>query len=257
MPVIVDIFMCRSDNYGYLVHDVESRKTAAIDAPDAGAIKAALNQRGWTLTDLIITHHHRDHVEGVPMLKSDFDITVTGPRAEAEKIIGLDVTVSANETVAVGSTNFLVIPVPGHTNGQMALYNAADGHVFTADALFSLGCGRMLEGKPGPMWDGLKALRALPDSTLMFCGHEYTVDNARFAMSVDPRNTALRLRAAEVERMRLEGRFTIPVTMGMEKRTNPFLRCDAPEMAAAMGLDPGVDPSVVFAALRAAKDNFA
>lgn len=256
MPVLVDVFMCRSDNYGYLVHDVETRKTAAIDAPDAGAIVAALNHRGWTLTDVIITHHHRDHVEGLPMLKSDFDITVTGPRAEAEKIIGLDVTVSANETVAIGSTAFIVIPTPGHTLGQMALYNPTDGHVFTADALFSMGCGRMLEGKPGPMWEGLKALRALPDSTLMFCGHEYSVDNARFALSVDPRNVALTIRAAEVKRMRAEGRFTVPVSMGMEKRTNPFLRADQPVMAQAMGLDRDVEPSVVFAALRAAKDKF-
>lgn len=256
MPVLVDVFMCRSDNYGYLVHDVETRRTAAIDAPDAGAIKAALNHRGWALTDVIITHHHRDHVEGLPMLKSDFDITVTGPRAEADKIIGLDVTVSAGEAVSVGSTTFLVIPTPGHTLGQIALYNSADGHVFTADALFSMGCGRMLEGKPGTMWEALKTLRALPDHTLMFCGHEYTVDNARFALTVDPRNAALRLRASEVSRMREEGRFTIPVTMGMEKRTNPFLKADAPEMAQAMGLDRDVDPSVVFAALRAAKDNF-
>ncbi|MEO7221467.1 MAG: hydroxyacylglutathione hydrolase [Devosia sp.] len=256
MAVLIDIFLCRTDNYGYLVHDVETRKTAAIDAPDAGAIKAALNHRGWTLTDVIITHHHRDHVEGVPLLKSDFDITVTGPRAEAEKIIGLDVTVSANEVVLLGSTAFVVIPTPGHTNGQIALHNSVDGHVFTADALFSLGCGRMLEGKPGPMWEGLKALRALPDHTLMFCGHEYTVDNARFALSVDPRNAALRLRAAEVNRMRDEGRFTVPVSLAMEKATNPFLRADKPELAKAMGLDPEIDPSVVFAALRAAKDNF-
>ncbi len=257
MAVLVDIFMCRTDNFGYLVHDAETRRTAAIDAPDAGAIKAALNNRGWTLTDVIITHHHRDHVEGLPMLKSDFDVTVTGPRAEAEKIMGLDASVSAGEVLLLGSTAFEIIPTPGHTNGQMALHNVVDGHVFTADALFSLGCGRMLEGKPGPMWEGLKALRALPDHTLMFCGHEYTADNARFALSVDPGNAALRIRAAEVERMRMEGRFTIPVTMGMEKATNPFLRCDHPSMAKAMGLDPGVDPSVVFAALRAAKDNFA
>ncbi len=256
MPVLIDIFMCRTDNYGYLVHDIETRKTAAIDAPDAGAIKSALNNRGWTLTDIFITHHHRDHVEGVPVLKSDFDLTVTGPRLEAEKILGLDATMANGETVTLGATAFIVIGTPGHTLGQVALYNPVDGHVFTADALFSMGCGRMLEGKPGPMWEGLKALRALPDHTLMFCGHEYTADNARFAQSVDPRNAALNIRAAEVKRMRAEGKFTIPVSMGMEKATNPFLRADKPEMAKALGLDPQIDPSVVFAALRAAKDKF-
>lgn len=256
MPVLIDIFMCRTDNYGYLVHDLETRKTAAIDAPDAGAIKSALNNRGWTLTDIIITHHHRDHVEGLPVLKSDFDVTVTGPRAEAEKILGLDVMVGDNDTVMLGGTTFIVMATPGHTLGQIALYNSADGHVFTADALFSMGCGRMLEGKPGPMWEGLKHLRALPDHTLMYCGHEYSVDNARFALSVDPRNAALNIRAAEVNRMRAQGQFTIPVSMGMEKATNPFLRADRPELARAMGLEPDVDPSIVFAALRAAKDKF-
>ena len=256
MPVLIDIFMCRTDNYGYLVHDIETRKTAAIDAPDAGAIKSALNNRGWTLTDVFITHHHRDHVEGLPVLKSDFDLTVTGPRLEAEKILGLNATVGPGETLTLGATAFIVIGTPGHTLGQIALYNLVDGHVFTADALFSMGCGRMLEGKPGPMWEGLKALRALPDHTLMFCGHEYTADNARFAQSIDPRNAALNIRAAEVKRMRKEEKFTIPVSLGMEKATNPFLRADKPEMAKALGLDPDVDPSVVFAALRAAKDKF-
>ena len=256
MGVLIDTFMCRTDNYGYLVHDIETRKTAAIDAPDAGAIKVALNNRGWTLTDLLITHHHRDHVEGIPVLKSEFDLTVTGPRLEAEKIMGLDVTVGPGDIVTLGATAFMIIGTPGHTLGQIAYYNAIDRHVFTADALFSLGCGRMFEGKPGPMWEGLKQLRALPDDTLMFCGHEYTEENARFAQSVDPRNAALNIRAAEIRRMRAEGKFTIPVSMGMEKATNPFLRADQPVLARAMGLEPGLDPSAVFAALRQAKDNF-
>jgi hydroxyacylglutathione hydrolase len=256
VAVLVDVFMCRSDNYGYLVHDLETRKTAAIDAPDAGAIKAALNRRGWTLTDVLITHHHRDHVEGLPVLKSDFDVTVYGPRLEAEKILGLDVLVAPGDMVPLGATGFFVMATPGHTLGHVAYHNAGDGHVFTGDALFSMGCGRMFEGKPGPMWDGLRQLRALPEETLVYCGHEYSADNARFALSIDPRNAALIIRAAEVNRMRQEGRFTIPVSIGMEKRTNPFLRADKPEMARAMGLDPEMDASAVFAALRTAKDAF-
>jgi len=256
VAVLVEVFICRTDNYGYLVHDVETRKTAAIDAPDAGAIKSALNNRGWTLFYFFISGHHRDHVEGLPVLKSDFDITVTGPRLEAEKILGLDTMVAPGDVVSVGATTFFVMATPGHTNGHIAYHNAADRHVFTGDALFSMGCGRMFEGKPGPMWEGLKLLRSLPDETLVYCGHEYTLDNARFAQSVDPRNAALNIRAAEVKRMREAGRFTIPVSMGMEKATNPFLRADQPVLAKAMGLDADVDPSSVFAALRSRKDSF-
>lgn len=256
MPVFVDTFLCRTDNYGYLVHDLESRRTASIDAPDAKAIMNALDMRGWTLTDIFVTHHHTDHVEGIPALKREFDLVVTGPRAEAEKILGLDVLVSPSETIALGETDFLIIDTPGHTAGHIVYYEPAGGHLFTGDALFSLGCGRMFEGKPGPMWAGLEEIRALPDDTLIYCGHEYTLENARFAQSIDPRNAALAIRATEVRRMREAGKFTIPVSLGMEKRTNPFLRADDPAMCRAMGLDEGTKPSAVFAAIRAAKDNF-
>jgi hydroxyacylglutathione hydrolase len=257
LPLLIDTFMCRNDNYGYLVHDLESRRTAAIDAPDAKAIKIALEMRGWQLTDIFITHHHTDHVEGVPQLKREFEnITVTGPRAEAEKILGLDVLIAPSERVALGATNFLVIDTPGHTLGHIVYYEPAGGHLFSGDALFSVGCGRMFEGKPGPMWSGLAELRELPDDTLVYCGHEYTLDNVRFAQSIDPKNAALNIRAAEVKRMRESGQFTIPVSLGMEKRTNPFLRADRPELCKAMGLPEGTKPAEVFAALRAAKDVF-
>ena len=256
MAILIDMFMCRTDNFGYLVHDVESRRTAAIDAPDAKSIKTALEQRGWNLTDIFVTHHHTDHVEGIPALKRDFGVTVTGPKSEADKILGLDVLVSSSETVSLGETDFLVIDTPGHTLGHIVYYEPAGAHLFSGDALFSLGCGRMFEGKPGPMWAGLAELRELPDDTLVYCGHEYTNENARFALSVDPRNTALGIRAAEVKRMRESGRHTIPVSLGMEKRTNPFLRADRPEIARAVDLPEGTKAAEVFAALRAAKDNF-
>jgi hydroxyacylglutathione hydrolase len=256
LALLIDIFMCRTDNYGYLVHDVETGRTAAIDAPDAKAIKAALEMRSWKLSDILITHHHTDHVEGIPALKRDTGAVVTGPRAEAEKILGLDVLVGPGENVSLGATDFYIIGTPGHTLGHIVYYDHAGGHLFTADALFSMGVGRMFEGKPGPMWEGLEELRELPDETLIYCGHEYTLDNARFAQSVEPRNSALAIRAAEVKRMRDAGKFTIPVSLRMEKATNPFLRADRPELARAMGLGEGTKPSAVFAALRAAKDNF-
>ena len=256
MALLIDIFMCRTDNYGYLVHDVETGKTAAIDAPDAKAIKAALEMRGWALSDIFITHHHTDHVEGIPALKREYGAVVTGPKAEAEKILGLDVLIGPGENVSLGATDFYVIGTPGHTLGHVIYYDHAGGHLFTADALFSMGVGRMFEGKPGPMWEGLEEVRELPDETLIYCGHEYSLDNARFALSVDPRNSALAIRAAEVKRMRDAGKYTIPVSLRMEKATNPFLRADRPELARAMGLEEGTKPSAVFAALRAAKDNF-
>jgi hydroxyacylglutathione hydrolase len=255
VSLVIDVFMCREDNFGFLAYDSDTGRTAAIDAPEADMVGRALERRGWTLSDILITHHHHDHVEGIPELVEVYGAKVTGPRAEADKIEGLDVLVDPGDTVELGATTFNVLGTPGHTLGHIAYHDPVGRHVFTADALFSLGVGRMFEGTPGPMWEGLLGLRALPDETLVYCGHEYTAANARFALSVDPDNPALRLRAAEVQKMRDAGRLTIPVSLGMEKRTNPFLRADAPELAKAMGLPPG-DPVAVFAALRKAKDNF-
>ena len=255
MAAIVDIFRARSDNYGYLVHDEATGRTAAIDAPETAPIRAALIRRGWTLTDILITHHHADHVEAIPELKAEYGVTVTGPKAEIDKIAGLDRLVEAGDTVAIGETSFEVMFAPGHTLGHICFHDAANCRLFTADALFSLGCGRMFEGTPGPMWEGLKRLRALPDATLIYCGHEYTAANARFSMSVDPDNAALQARAAEVTALLAANRFTIPVSLGAEKQTNPFLRADDPAMAARLGL-AGADPAVVFAAIRKAKDVF-
>lgn len=255
MTLIVDVFQARQDNYGYLAHDTQTGRTAAIDAPEALAIKTALLHRGWTLSDIFITHHHKDHVEGIAELKRDFGVTVTGPRAEADKIEGLDVLVGPGEPLALGKTAFEIIATPGHTLGHIAYFDRAGLHLFTGDALFSLGCGRMFEGTPEPMWEGLKRLRALPDDTLIYCGHEYTAANARYALAVDPDNLDLKLRAGQVNTLRQAGRFTVPSRLGEEKRANPFLRADDPGIAAAMGLR-GAEPFEVFAALREGKDEF-
>ena len=256
VPLLIDIFPARKDNIGYLVHDVESGKTAAIDAPDAAAIEAVLARRGWVLSDIFITHHHADHVEGIIPLKRDHRVTVTGPAAEAEKITGLDVLVAGGDGISFGGTDFYVIDMPGHTKGHVAYYYPAGRRLFSADALFSLGVGRLFEGTPEEAWAALSMIRSLPDDTLIFCGHEYTADNAKFALSVDPRNAALGLRAKEVERMREMGQFTIPVSLALEKATNPFLRADHAAMREAMGLPPGTPPAEVFGALRRAKDEF-
>lgn len=255
MGLIVDVFSARTDNFGYLVHDTATGRTAAIDAPETAAIRTALLHRGWTLTDIFITHHHLDHVEAIPELKAEFGARVVGPRGEADKISGLDELVAGGDTITLGETTFDVYDAPGHTLGHIVFHDKAGKHLFTADALFSLGVGRMFEGTPGPMWEGVKFLRSLPDDTLVYCGHEYTASNARFALSIDPDNAALQKRAAEVAALGAAGKATIPFPLGEDKAANPFLRADDPVLARHYGLE-GADPAEVFAAIRKGKDNF-
>jgi len=256
MAMIVHVFAARTDNYGYLAHDTETGATAAIDAPEVEAIQEALRGRGWDLTDIFITHHHIDHTEAISALKKGFGVRVTGPKAEADKIGGLDNLVEPGDSVMLGKIELDVLGTPGHTLGHITYHDPDGGHLFTGDALFSLGVGRMFEGTPGPMWQGLEPLRQLPDDTLVYVGHEYTESNAKFALSIDPDNKALQERAEEVRVLRLGGRFTIPTRLGVEKRANPFLRVDDPAIAKALGLPEGTDPGEVFGALRKAKDNF-
>lgn len=255
MSVIVDVFPARSDNFGYLVHDTATGRTAAIDAPEASAIRAALQHRGWKLTDIFITHHHIDHVEAIPELKAEFGARVVGPRAEADKIADLDELVAGGDQVSLGNTVFDIYDAPGHTLGHIVFHDKAGKHLFTADALFSLGVGRMFEGTPGPMWEGVKALRELPDDTMVYCGHEYTAGNAKFALSIDPDNVALQKRAAEIAALRAADKPTIPFNLGEDKAANPFLRADDPVLAKHFGLE-GADAAEVFAAIRKGKDNF-
>lgn len=255
MALVIDVFPCLSDNYGYLVHDPETGATASIDAPEAGPIEAALAKNGWTLTDILITHHHADHTDGIAPLKAKYGAKVTGPKGEADKIDGLDVLVGGGDTVTVGSATFDVIETPGHTLGHICYFEPAGKSLFCADALFSIGCGRMFEGTPAPMWEGLKKLRTLPNDTMAYCGHEYTASNVKFALSIDGDNEALQTRAAEVESLRAAGKPTIPFNLGEDKSANPFLRADDPDLAAKMGLT-GADPADVFAAIRKGKDNF-
>ncbi len=255
MALVVDVFSARTDNFGYLLHDEATGKTAALDAPEANAIRDALERTGWTLTDIFITHHHIDHVEAIAELKAAFGCRVVGPRAEADKIDGLDELVGDGDTVTLGETSFKIMATPGHTLGHIVYFEPFGKHLFSADALFSLGVGRMFEGTPGPMWEGVKRLRELPDDTLVYCGHEYTQSNAKFALSIDPNNRALQQRADVVNSLRNGGKPTIPFELGEDKRANPFLRADAPELAAHYGLE-GKDPAEVFAAIRKGKDNF-
>src|SRR4051794_27923461 len=253
MTAQIELFLCRSDNFGVLIHDSETGRTASIDAPEAAPIEAALRRQGWTLTDILVTHHHEDHVEGIEALKASSGCRVVANAADAHRIPAVDETVSPGGTVSVGTLEARVIDTPGHTVGHIAYWFEAAKILFAADTLFSLGCGRVLEGTMSQMWRSLEALRTLPDDTQVYCGHEYTLSNARFAISVDPSNEALKRRAAEVETQRSRHQFTLPVLLGAEKRENPFLRADDATIAAQLGMS-GADPVAVFTELRERKN---
>ena len=247
------MFPARDDNYGVLVHDPATGATASIDAPDEEAILDALDETGWKLTDIFVTHHHYDHIEAVAALKEAFGARVTASGHDRQRVPALDVTVADGDTILLGGVPVEVMGMPGHTLGHLA-YRIEDA-VFVGDTLFSLGCGRLFEGSPGQMWDSLCRLRALPPATRVFCGHEYTEANGRFAATIEPDNAAIAARLVEVRDLRMEGRPTLPTTIARESATNPFLRADHPAVKAALGMTDRPDAEV-FAELRARKDRF-
>ncbi len=249
-------FPCLSDNYGALIHDSGSGRTAAIDAPDGAAVIAAAQAQGWKLTDLLITHHHADHVQGVPAVRAAFPgLRVIGPAGEAARIGGVDVEVKEGDYVEIGALKARVIETPGHTAGQVNYLFEEDQIAFTGDTLFSLGCGRVLETPLPVMWSSLAKLAALPGETQVYCGHEYTEANARFALSIEPGNVDLVARAEAVKALRAKGLPTLPTTIALELATNPFLRAEIPAVQKAVGLE-GADPAQVFAEIRRRKDSF-
>ncbi|MGI9326668.1 MAG: hydroxyacylglutathione hydrolase [Pseudomonadales bacterium] len=255
MSLQVHQFPCLSDNYGFLAHDPATGATAVIDTPEVEPINAALAEKGWTLTHIWNTHHHFDHAGGNEALKAKWRATVVGAGHDAKRIPGIDLRVQEGESVSLGELQAQVIEVPGHTSGHIAYYFADDGVAFVGDTLFALGCGRLFEGTPGQMWQSLSKLMALPDDTVVYCAHEYTQANARFAVTVDPQNSALLQRAAEIDRLRAAGQPTVPTNIGLEKATNPFLRAESSGLADALGLDVA-DPVRVFAETRRRKDQF-
>jgi hydroxyacylglutathione hydrolase len=255
MPAETRLFLCRSDNYGVLLHDPASGATAAIDAPEAAPIEAALKATGWKLTDILVTHHHADHTDGIQALKDKYKCRVVAPAAEADQIPAVDETVREGDKVSVGKLSANVIETPGHTLGHIAYWFQADKLAFVGDTLFSIGCGRVIEGTPGMMWRSLIKLRDLPDDTKIYCGHEYTAANIKFARTIEPDNAALAAREAQAKQQIEKGEPTIPVTIGEEKKANPFLRADLPEVAAGIGME-GKQASQVFAEIRARKNKF-
>ncbi len=253
MAADIRVFPCLSDNYGYLIHDPASKATAAIDAPEAGPIMAALDREGWTLTDILVTHHHADHTGGIAELKRKYTCRVVAPNDRNAAIADVDVRVKEGDRVMVGGLTARVLDTPGHTLDHISYVFDDDRAVFSADALFSIGCGRVFEGTYLMMWDTLLKLRALPDDTQVYCGHEYTQSNVKFALGIEPDNAALKARAEEVATLRAAGKPTIPTTIGAEKKANTFLRADVASVAAALGMS-GRSAADVFGELRERKN---
>jgi hydroxyacylglutathione hydrolase len=246
---------CLADNYGYLLHDPASRRTAAIDTPDADAYLAALAERGWTLTEIWNTHHHGDHAGGNLALKRATGCRVVGPRADAARIPGIDAGVGDGDVLRFGGHEVRVFDTPGHTRGHIVYWLPQQRLAFVGDTLFAMGCGRLFEGTPEQMWGSLQKILAWPDDTRIYCAHEYTEANARFALTVEPQNPALKDRARAVRDRRARGEPTIPTTLAEEKATNPFLRPRSAELQATVGLRGAADVAV-FAKTRALKDAF-
>jgi hydroxyacylglutathione hydrolase len=253
MPAQTHLFLCLKDNYGVLLHDPTSGATAAIDAPEAAPVETALKTTGWRLSDILVTHHHADHTGGIAELKQRHGCRVVAPHGEAARIPLVDATVREDDEVQVGSLRGRVLETPGHTAGHISYFFPADKLAFVGDTLFSIGCGRVIEGTAEMMWQSLLKLRALPDDTRIYCGHEYTKANVRFAKTVEPGNVALKAREMEVEKLLAAGQPTIPSTMRAEKAANPFLRADLPAVASSVGL-AGSPAWKVFAEIRERKN---
>ena len=253
MALQIEVVPILSDNYMYLLHEPEKGITAAIDPPVAGTVLERLDAAGRKLDWILSTHHHADHTDGNLQLKSATGCRIAGPAGEREAIPGIDVELSEGDVFELGAESASVIETPGHTRGHISYWFAGANALFCADTLFALGCGRLFEGTAEQMWDSLSKLAVLPEEARVYCGHEYTLSNARFALTVDPDNEALQERARKIELLRSEERPTVPSTIGEELATNPFLRAQDPAIRRRLGLESASDAEV-FAEIRRRKD---
>lgn len=256
MTVELSIIPCLSDNYAYLLHDTVSATTTLIDVPEAKPVLDALQAAQYSLDTILLTHHHDDHIAGVAEVVAATGAKVIGAAADRHRLPPLDQAVTPTTSFALGTTDVEVIDVSGHTVGHVAYYLPAQGLLFTGDSLMAWGCGRLFEGTSEQMFDSLNRLAALPDEVLVCSGHEYTLSNGRFALSLEPENADLRARMADTQDSRDNGDPTVPSSLGLEKATNPFLRSTSAELRESLGLDASATNLAVFTAARAAKDRF-
>jgi hydroxyacylglutathione hydrolase len=255
MSFEVHQFFCLEDNFGVLVHDHKTGTTISIDAPEAKAVADNLKKRGWQLTHILTTHHHADHVDGNLELREAFGCQIIGPEAEKDKIPGIKKTVKGGDVFKLANQPVRVYDCPGHTAGHIAFHFEDDYLLFAGDTIFSLGCGRVLEGSMEQMHKSVNQFNKLQPMTSVFCGHEYTAANAKFALTIEPGNRALQMRASEVENLRAKGKPTLPTTIGDELKTNPYMRCASLEIRKVLGMVSATDAEV-FAEIRTRKNNF-
>ncbi|MEM6939535.1 MAG: hydroxyacylglutathione hydrolase [Pseudomonadota bacterium] len=255
MPYDLITVPCLTDNYAFILRDGETGEVAVIDVPEAGPIQAELTARGWELSQIWLTHHHYDHIDGVPQLLSTHPAKVVGAKADAHRLPPLDVSVGDGDRVRLGDLEAEIIEVYGHTVGHIAFSVPKAETCFTGDSLMALGCGRLFEGTPAQMWKSMQKLLTLPPETQVCSGHEYTAANAKFALTVDPENAALISRTEEVDHARTLGIATVPSSLTTERETNPFLRPADPGIRATLGL-PNASDTEVFTEIRKLKDAF-
>lgn len=255
MPLILTTVPCLKDNYAFIVGNPDTLEAAVIDVPEAAPINKALTAGGWTLTTVLLTHHHWDHIDGIDGLDRRADVNVIGAKADAHRLPPLDTAVSEGDTLSILGEDMHIIDVPGHTVGHIAFHFPASKLAFTGDSLMALGCGRLFEGTPAQMWHSMQKLKTLSADTIICSGHEYTQSNARFAQTLDPDNSDLISRIARIDAARAANHPTVPSSLDTELRTNPFLRVDDPALMAHLGMQ-NASPADVFAEIRGRKDRF-
>jgi hydroxyacylglutathione hydrolase len=244
----------RSDNFTVLIHDRSTGATAAVDAPDEKSVLSVLNETGWKLTDILVTHEHDDHIEGIPALKAKFNCRVVASKTST-KVPLVDLRVSEGNSVKVGSLTADILDTPGHCADHIAYWFKQQKTVFAGDTLFALGCGRIFGCQPAELFSSIEKFAAMPDNTVVYCGHEYTLSNAKFAIAMDPSNMALRTRALDIENKRAQNLPTLPTTIGLERATNPFMRARDAGVQATLGMT-GATAVAVFTELRERKNRF-
>jgi hydroxyacylglutathione hydrolase len=252
----IELVPCLQDNYAYLLHDLNTGTVGVVDPSEAVPVIAALNKKNWNLNYILNTHHHFDHTGGNIELKERYGAKVIGSGADRDRIPGIDIALDDGDKWMFAGHEVLIMGTPGHTRGHISFYFPGSKLIFTGDALFSLSCGKLFEGTAQQMFSSLGKIMSLPDDTSIYCGHEYTLSNSKFALSIEPGNRTLLTYAAHITRLRNKGLATIPTTLEREKACNPFLRTSSVEIRRSLGIPSTADDAKALGVIREAKDRF-